>query len=138
MKLCKNVDNRQNLKVRKLLESGFVIFCDKGRKLGGCSQSSKANVRSRLRIEVRPTENDPTRLYKNGDISVFISAASSNLLDRKSKRYFIIKLSLLISIVLCWREIRSDAGKTTENKFVANFLSIYYPDKRIQTKLLCC
>ena len=29
-----------------------------------------ASLRSRLRIEVRPTENDLTRLYKNGDISV--------------------------------------------------------------------
>ena len=30
-------------------------------------------LRSRLRIEVRPTENDLTRLYKNGDISVVIT-----------------------------------------------------------------
>ena len=29
-----------------------------------------------------------------------------------------------------------DAGKTTENKLVASFLSIDYPEKRIQTKLL--
>ena len=27
-------------------------------------------------------------------------------------------------MIFCWREIRSDAGKTTENKFVASFLSI--------------
>ena len=26
-----------------------------------------------MRIEVRPTENDSTRLYKNGDISVVIT-----------------------------------------------------------------
>ena len=30
------------------------------------------NLRSQLRIEVRPTENDLTQLYKNGDISVVI------------------------------------------------------------------
>ena len=48
--------------------------------------------------------------------------ASSNLVGRKSKCYFIIKFSLLLSIRLCWREIRPGAGKTTENKFVASFL----------------
>ena len=70
-------------------------------------------------IVVRPTENDSTRLYKNGDISV---VASSDLVGRKSKCCFIIKFSLLLSIRLCWKEIRADAGKTTENKFVASFL----------------
>ena len=30
-------------------------------------------LRSRVRIEVRPTENDSTQLYKNGDISVVIT-----------------------------------------------------------------
>ena len=30
-------------------------------------------LRSRLRIEVRPTGNDLARLYKNGDISVIIT-----------------------------------------------------------------
>ena len=59
-------------------------------------------------------------------------------MGRKSKWYFIIKFSLLLSIIFCWREIRPDAGKTTENKFVASFLSIDYSEKRIQTKLLCC
>ena len=49
-------------------------------------------------------------------------AASSNLVGRTSKWYFIIKFSLLLSIVLCWREIRPDAGKITENEFVASFL----------------
>ena len=34
-----------------------------------------AHLRSRLRIEVRPTENDSTRLYKNGDISVVITCS---------------------------------------------------------------
>ena len=33
------------------------------------------SLRSRLRIEVRPTENDLTRLYKNGDISVVITCS---------------------------------------------------------------
>ena len=32
-------------------------------------------LRSRVRIEVRPTENDSTRLYKNGDISVVITCS---------------------------------------------------------------
>ena len=79
-------------------------------------------LRSRLRIEARPTENDLTRLYKNGDISVVIIVASSNLVGRTSKWHFIIKFSLLLSRVLCGREIRPDAGKTTENEFVASFL----------------
>ena len=37
-------------------------------------------------------------------------------------------------MIFCWREIRPDAGKTTEKKFVASFLSTDYPEKRIQTK----
>ena len=69
---------------------------------------------------------------------LLLIVASSNLVGRKSKYYFIIKFSLLLSIVLCWREIRPDAGKTTENKFVASFLSIDYPEERIQTQFLCC
>ena len=52
---------------------------------------------------------------------LLLPVASSNLVGRKSKWYFIIKFSLLLSIVLCWREIRSDAGKTTENAFVQIF-----------------
>ena len=35
----------------------------------------KAALRSRVRIEVRPTENDSTRLYKNGGISVVITCS---------------------------------------------------------------
>ena len=69
---------------------------------------------------------------------LLLRVASSNLVSRKSKWYFIIKFSLLLSIIFCWREIRPDAGKITENKFVASFLSIDYPEKRIQTKLFCC
>ena len=32
-------------------------------------------LRSRVRTEVRPMENDSTRLYKNGDISVVIKCS---------------------------------------------------------------
>ena len=69
---------------------------------------------------------------------LLLRVVSSNLVGRKSKWYFIIKFSLLLSIIFCWREIRPDAGTTAENKFVASFVSIDYPEKRIQTKLLCC
>ena len=69
---------------------------------------------------------------------LLLRVASSHLVGKKSKWYLIIKFSLLLSIILCWREIRPVAGKTTENKFVASFLSIDYPEKRIKTKLLCC
>ena len=34
-----------------------------------------AGLRSRVRTEVRPTENVSTRLYKNGDISVVITCS---------------------------------------------------------------
>ena len=53
---------------------------------------------------------------------LLLRVASSNLVDRTSKWYLIIKFSLLLSIVPCWREIKPDAGKTTENEFVASFL----------------
>ena len=33
------------------------------------------HVKVRVRIEVRPTKNDLTRLYKNGDISVVITCS---------------------------------------------------------------
>ena len=39
-------------------------------KIGCQNTPYKLGLRSRLRIEVRPTENDLTRLYKNDDISV--------------------------------------------------------------------
>ena len=71
---------------------------------------------------MRPTENDLTRLYKKAISQLLLRVASSDLVGRTSKWYFIIKSSLLLSIVLCWREIRRDAGKTTENEFVASFL----------------
>ena len=53
---------------------------------------------------------------------LLLAVASSKLVGRKSKCYFIIKFSSLLFIRLCWREIRPDAGKTTENNFVASFL----------------
>ena len=48
--------------------------------------------------------------------------ASSNLVGGKSKCYFIIECSLLLSIILCWREIRPDTGRTIKNELVASFL----------------
>ena len=69
---------------------------------------------------------------------LLLRVASSNLVGKKSKWYFIIKFSLLLSVILCWREIMPHAAKTTENKFVASFLSIDYPEKRIQRILFCC
>ena len=54
---------------------------------------------------------------------LLLAVASSDLVGRKSECRFIIKFSLLLSVRLCWKEIRSDAGKKkTENKFVASFL----------------
>ena len=53
---------------------------------------------------------------------LLLGVANSNLVGRKSKCYFIIKFSLLLSIRACWKEIRPDAGKTIENEFVASFL----------------
>ena len=53
---------------------------------------------------------------------MLLSVASSNLVGRKPKCYFIIKFSLLLSIKLCSREIRPDTGKTIKNEFVASFL----------------
>ena len=70
---------------------------------------------------------DQQRMTQPGCTKMAISqlllrVASSNLVGRKSKRYFIIKFSLLLSIILCWRDIRPDVGKTTENEFVASCL----------------
>ena len=46
---------------------------------------------------------------------------SSNLVGRKSKCYSIIKFSLLLSVRLCRREIRPDAGKITEKCVCCKF-----------------
>ena len=43
--------------------------------VAGLAKFIKAALRSRLRIEVRLTENDLTRLCKNGDISVVITCS---------------------------------------------------------------
>ena len=53
---------------------------------------------------------------------LLLRVASLNLVGRTLEWNFIIKFSLLLSIVLRWREIRPDAGKTTENEFVASCL----------------
>ena len=53
---------------------------------------------------------------------LLLSVARSNSEGRKSKCHFIIKFSLLLSTRLCRREIRPDAGKATEDEFVASFL----------------
>ena len=52
---------------------------------------------------------------------LLLRVASSNLVGRKSKWYFIIKFSLLLSFILCWREIRPDAGITIENELQVFF-----------------
>ena len=44
-------------------ENNALCFCHQG----------FIGLRSRVWIVMRPTENDLTRLYKNGDISVVIS-----------------------------------------------------------------
>ena len=85
------------------------------------------SLRSRVWTDVRATENDSTRLYKNGDISVVISYSQ-----------LFIKFCLMLSMILCCREIRPDTDKTIKNEFVANFFLNGYPEKRIRTKLLCC
>ena len=41
----------------------------------GNIKKSEVSLKSRVWIVVRPTENDSTRLYKNGDISVVISCS---------------------------------------------------------------
>ena len=70
-------------------------------------------------IVMRLTENDCKKMAIS---QLLLAIASSDLVGRKSKCYFIIKFSLLLSIKLCWREIRPDTGKTIKNEFVASFL----------------
>ena len=74
------------------------------------------NLRSRVWIDVQPTENGSNTAQpgctKMAISQLLVSVASSNLVARISKCYFIIKFSLLLFIRPCWREIRPDAGKT--------------------------
>ena len=70
----------------------LCIYCTLGREVQSCTNLAHilhiwevstilriycalGKLRSRLRIEVRPTENDLTRFYKNGDISVVITCS---------------------------------------------------------------
>ena len=46
---------------------------------------------------------------------LLLAIASSNLAGRKSKCYFMIKCCLLLFMILCWREIRPDNGKTIKH-----------------------
>ena len=47
------------------------------------------------------TQPDCTKMVIS---QLLLAIASSNMVGRKSKFYFIIKFSLLLSIILCWRE----------------------------------
>ena len=69
-------------------------------------------------------------------LSSDLSETKQYVSGRKLKWYFIIKFNLLLSFILCWREIRPDASKTTENEFVASFLSNDYPENRSELFLL--
>ena len=91
-------------------------------------------------IDVRPTENGSTRLYKMAISQLLLSAAGSNLVGRNTKCNFIINFSLFFSIRLCWREIRPDGGKNPdhENEFVAVFSEMRLPREADSDKLLCC
>ena len=48
---------------------GEVVLCRELKRI------CRNLLKSRLRIEVRPTENDLTQLYKNGEISVVITCS---------------------------------------------------------------
>ena len=66
-------------------------------------------------MAIGPTDNDSTSCTKMVISQLLFGVANSNLVGRKSKCYFIIKFSLLLSnsIGLCWREIRPHTGKKT-------------------------
>ena len=51
------------------------FFISNDLQFGVKSCENLCPLRSRVWIVVRPTENDSTRLYKNGDISVVISCS---------------------------------------------------------------
>ena len=55
--------------LRLLLKSYFVILIIKS------PSKVLVSLRSLVRTEVRPTENDSTQLYKNDDISVVITCS---------------------------------------------------------------
>ena len=55
---------------------------------------------------------------------LLLRVASSNLVGRTSKWYFIIKFSLLLSIVLCWREIKPDAAKQLKMSLLQVFFEM--------------
>ena len=58
------------LRVARLLGETFTFSTPLGQPRFPGVSDFLFILRSRVRIEVRPTENDSTRLYKNGDISV--------------------------------------------------------------------
>ena len=72
-------------------------------------------------ITVRPTEMTQSGCTKMAIFQLLLGVANSNMVGRKSKCYFIIKFSLLLSIRLCRREIRPDTGKTTEKGVCCKF-----------------
>ena len=53
---------------------------------------------------------------------LLLGVASSNLVGRKSICCFIIKFSLLLSIVLRWKDKGQIPAKQLKNAFVASFL----------------
>ena len=67
---------------------------------------------------------------------LLLAIGSSNLVGRKSKCYFIIKFSLLLSIKLRWIEIRPDIGKTIKNELGAFFSVKLLPRKMDSDKTL--
>ena len=79
---------------------------------------------------------NPVTSAKMAISQLLLSVACSNLVGRKSKFYFIIKFGLLLSMRLCWREIRPDAGKTSKNEFVASFLCKWLPREADSDKAL--
>ena len=86
--------------------------------IGACKGTS---LRSRVWTALRPTENDSTVCTKMAISLLLLGVANSNLVDRKSKYYFIIKFNVLLSTRLCWKEIRVYAGKTTDKSLLQVF-----------------
>ena len=60
----------------KKIAGQYLCYQFVGKFLKNSFLTSCINIlRSRVRIEVRPIENDSTRLHKNGDISVVITSS---------------------------------------------------------------